>query len=136
MINHIEFVCLFFRQISWCQIKTVFLFLVKSLEVKMKMETVFIMGQKTNFLSRNSREFDVRKLWIFWGLRLRNRELCKKFVFEIVNLVKKVILKMWILWKVRFWKCDFLDKLRIFAPVCSLKNVYIVGPISLPRKQK
>ena len=26
---------------------------------------------------------------------------------------------MWILWKVSFSKCEFLDKLRIFVPVCS-----------------
>ena len=30
---------------------------------------------------------------------------------------------MWILRKKRFWKCEFLDKLRIFAPVCPEKNL-------------
>ena len=34
-----------------------------------------------------------------------------------MNFVKNVILKMWILSKLRFSKWEFLDKLRIFAPV-------------------
>ena len=50
------------------------------------------------------------RLWKLWIL--------KKCDFEIVNFVKNEIFKMWILWKVRLWKCEFLDKLRVFAPVC------------------
>ena len=30
---------------------------------------------------------------------------------------------MWTLWKVRFSKCEFLDKLRDFAPVCIVYDV-------------
>ena len=33
---------------------------------------------------------------------------------------------MWILWKMRFWKCDFSDKLRIFVPVCECKQIFTV----------
>ena len=36
-----------------------------------------------------------------------------------MNFVKNEVLKMWILSKMRCWKCDFSDKLRIFAPVFS-----------------
>ena len=36
-----------------------------------------------------------------------------------MNFVINEVLKMWILSKMRFWKCDFSDKLRIFAPVFS-----------------
>ena len=38
-----------------------------------------------------------------------------------MNFVKNEILRMWILWKVRFWNCEFLDNLRIFAPMCRQK---------------
>ena len=48
-------------------------------------------GSKTNFLSRNS--------------CLRN-----------VNFVKYEILKMWFLWKMRLWKCEFCQK-------CKFENV-------------
>ena len=34
-----------------------------------------------------------------------------------MNFVKNETLKLWIWWKVRFSNCEFLDKLRIFAPV-------------------
>ena len=37
-------------------------------------------------------------------------EFCQKWDFEIVNFVKNVILKMWILRKMRFWKCEFCKK--------------------------
>ena len=37
-----------------------------------------------------------------------------------MNFVKNDILKMW---KMRFSKCDFLDKLRIFAPVWGDKRI-------------
>ena len=39
-----------------------------------------------------------------------------------MNFVKSEIFKIWILWKVRFLKCEFLDKLRIFVPVCHLRS--------------
>ena len=46
-------------------------------------------------------------------------EFCEKWEFENMNFVKNETLKMWILWKVRFSKWEFLDQLRIFAPVWS-----------------
>ena len=66
-------------------------------------------------------------------MRLWNCEFCGKWNFENVNFVENKILKMWIfgknetlklwiLWKVRFSKCEFLDKLRIFAPLCLPLN--------------
>ena len=33
---------------------------------------------------------------------------------------KNKTLKLWILSKMRFWNCEFLDKMRIFAPVCCI----------------
>ena len=36
-----------------------------------------------------------------------------------MNFVNNETLKLWILWKVRFSKCEFLDELRIFATVWS-----------------
>ena len=45
-------------------------------------------------------------------------EFCEKWEFKNVNFVNNETLKLWILWKMRFWKCEFLDKLRIFALVC------------------
>ena len=50
-------------------------------------------------------------------------EKCKfgeKWDFENVNFVKNETLQLWILWKVRFSKCEFLDKLRFFAQVWKL----------------
>ena len=44
---------------------------------------------KPNFISRNYSEFDVCKMWIF---------------------VKNENLKMWVLWKLRIWKCEFCEK--------------------------
>ena len=41
---------------------------------------------------------------------LEKCELCEKWDFENVNFVKNEILKMWILWKIRFWKCEFWEK--------------------------
>ena len=54
-------------------------------------------GAKTNFLSRNSSEFDVWKMRILWKTRLWNCEFSEKWGFENVNFVKNEILKMWIL---------------------------------------
>ena len=34
-------------------------------------------------------------------------EFCEKWEFEIVNFLKYVTLKMWILSKMRLWKCEF-----------------------------
>ena len=38
--------------------------------------------------------------------------------FENVNFMKIETLKMWILGKMIFSKCEFLDELRSFVPVC------------------
>ena len=50
-------------------------------------------------------------------------EICLKRVSfmrsENVNFVKNETLKIWILSKMRIWKCEFLDKMWIFAPVWS-----------------
>ena len=35
--------------------------------------------------------------------------------------------KMWILGKVRFSKCEFLEKLWIFAPVCALQDQLVIS---------
>ena len=37
-----------------------------------------------------------------------------------MNFVKNETLKMWISRKMRFPNCEFLDKLRIFVPVCQV----------------
>ena len=47
------------------------------------------------------------------------RAFCEKWGFEIVNFVKNETLKMQILSKNEILKCEFLDKLRIFALVRS-----------------
>ena len=60
------------------------------------------------------------KLWILWKMRLWNYEFCQKWDFHNVNFVKNEDLKMWILSKMLSSKCEFLDKLRIFAPVCNV----------------
>ena len=52
-----------------------------------------------------------------WNLMFEKCEFCKKWDFENVNFVKNETLKLRILGKVRFSKCEFLDKLRIFAPL-------------------
>ena len=54
---------------------------------------------KTNFLYRISLEFDAWKC-----------EFCEKCDLENVNFVKNEILRMWILWKMRFWECEFCGK--------------------------
>ena len=56
-------------------------------------------------------------------MRFWKCEFYEKWDFENLNFVKNEILKMWILRKVRFSKCEFLDELRIFAPVCPEKNL-------------
>ena len=73
-----------------------------------------------------------------WG---KKQHFIQKFprirCLKNVNFVKNETLKMWFLWKMRFWKCefclkwdfgkcDFLCKLRIFAPVCKirLQNIF------------
>ena len=58
-------------------------------------------GEKNNFLSKNYQEFDVRKMWILWKMRLWKCEYYEKIDFENVNLVKIETLKMWILYKMR-----------------------------------
>ena len=42
---------------------------------------------------------------------------------------KNETLKMWILWKMRFWKCEFLDKLR-FVPKCALSSTKNIAKIA------
>ena len=44
---------------------------------------------------------------------LEKCEFCEKWDFENVNFVKIEILKMWILWKLRFWKCEFCEKVGL-----------------------
>ena len=60
--------------------------------------------------------FEKCEFWEKWDFE--NVNFCQKCDFESVNFVKNVILKLWILWKMKFLKCEFLDKLRIFAPMC------------------
>ena len=40
--------------------------------------------------------------------------------FKNVNHAKNETLKLWILSKMRFWNCEVLDKLQIFAPVWNV----------------
>ena len=56
---------------------------------------------------------------ILWIMRLWKCEFCEKWDFEIVDFVKNETLKMRILSKSEILKCEFLDKLRILAPVCQ-----------------
>ena len=46
--------------------------------------------------------------WVFENVNFVN--FVKKWDFEIVNFVKIEILKLWILWKLRFWNCGFCQK--------------------------
>ena len=48
----------------------------------------------------------------------------KKCDFENAIFVKNVILKVWILWKMRFWMCDFCEKCG-FESVNFVKNVIL-----------
>ena len=85
------------------------------------------------------------KLWILWKMRFWKCAFCEKWGFENMNFVKNENLKMWILWTREFenvifvknvtlkmWilsnmifsKCEFSDKLRIFAPVWITRLKY------------
>ena len=75
------------------------------------------------------------KVWILWKMRFWKCEFWEKWDFESVNFVKNEISKVWIflkneileLWiwsNMTFSKCEFLDKLGIFAPVWSLKMTF------------
>ena len=72
---------------------------------------------KPNFLSINSLEFDVWKMWILWKMRVWNCEFWRKCDFEIVNFEENETLKMWILWKMIFWNCEFCEKIRFWKCV-------------------
>ena len=37
-------------------------------------------------------------------------EITNNLMFEIVNFVNNESLKLWISWKIRFWKCEFCEK--------------------------
>ena len=50
-------------------------------------------------------------------------EFCEKWDFENVILANNDILKMWLLWKIRFWKCDFCEKWD-FENVILLKMIF------------
>ena len=52
----------------------------------------------------------------FQEMKLWKCEFGEKWYFQNVNFLKYETLKMWILWKIRFSKCEFLDKLRNFCP--------------------
>ena len=65
--------------------------------------------EHTGAKTRYSVEFDAWKMWILQK---------KKGVPKMWLFVKNEILKMWILSKMRFWKCEFLDYLRNFALLC------------------
>ena len=62
------------------------------------------------------------EFWQKWDFE--NLNFGKKWDFESVNFGKNEILKMWISWKVRFSKCEFLDKLRIFCPSVLHCNIF------------
>ena len=62
--------------------------------------------EKWGFENMNFVKNEISEMWI----------LSKRGI-ENVNFVKNEILKMWILSKMIFSKCEFLDTLRIFAPV-------------------
>ena len=70
-------------------------------------------------------------MWILWKMIFWKCEFCEKWGFEIVNFcvkrdfeivnfvkneiskmcfVKNETLKMWILWKMRLWNCEFCEK--------------------------
>ena len=49
-------------------------------------------GVKTHFISRNSLDFDISKMWILWKLRFQKGEFCEKWDFRKVNSVKIGIL--------------------------------------------
>ena len=58
-----------------------------------------------------------------WDFEIVN--FVKKEVYEIVNFVKNETLKMWILSKMKFWICEFLDKMCYFDPVCVTTRRYL-----------
>ena len=67
-------------------------------------------------------------------------------MFEKCEFFEKRVLKMWILWKMRLWKCESYQKSYFrnmnfwkywgfFTPVCSLsKSLYKASFTSLPQK--
>ena len=70
-------------------------------------------------------------------MRFQKCEFCEKWDFRNVNLVKIEISEMWILWKLRFQKGEFLDKMWIFAPAFiafsqgfEITEMYIKGTFS------
>ena len=66
-------------------------------------------GAKSHFLSRNSLDFDISKIWILWELRFQKCEFCEKWDYRKVNFVKNEISERWLLWKVRFYKREFCE---------------------------
>ena len=62
-------------------------------------------GAKPHFLSRNSLDFDISKMWILWKMRFQKGEFCKNWDFQYGN----------------FWiKCGFLPQ-RVILPFYILK---------------
>ena len=60
----------------------------------------FNTGTKTHFLSRNSLDFGISKMWILWKLRFLKGEFCENWDFQYVN----------------FWiKCGFLPQCGILV---------------------
>ena len=70
-------------------------------------------------------------MWILWKLRFLKREFCEKWDFRNVTFMKIRILEMWILQKLGFSICEFLDKLRILAPVCLEKGSQTLNKIRI-----
>ena len=86
-------------------------------------------GKNPLFIQKFPWFWYVKEMWIL-KMRFQKGEFCKKWDFRNVNFVKNEILEMWILQKLRFQKgefckklgfsiCELLDKIWIFAPVCS-----------------
>ena len=60
------------------------------------------------------------KMWFLWKMRFWKCDFCEKWDFENVNFTKNAILEIWTSLNMWFWTYQFLDKLRIFAPVLTV----------------
>ena len=73
--------------------------------------------EKWHFTIVNFVKNEVSKMWILWKMRFQKGEFCENWDFRKVNFVKIEISIKLILWKLGLSICEFLDKMRIFAPV-------------------
>ena len=119
---------------------------------KKKLQLQKVYGRSGIFLSSGPFTFDrpsqCLKITSKWGKnQLFIQKLSRFWCLKNMNFVKNETLEMWILWKMRFWYCEFcekktfkmwilskmrfsnhefLDKLRIFAQCVNVLQCFVV----------